>query len=61
VLLHLIIAYSFPDLVKAFLQQHGFKIRRAENLEAALLEVCGCVTEGMARAWFKHAGYMWND
>ena len=47
-------------IVKAFLQQHGYEIRNDDNPEGALLEACGCVTGEMAKAWFRHAGYMWN-
>jgi hypothetical protein len=50
-----------PITVKAFLHRYRYEICSDDNPEMALMEACGCVTAEMAQAWFKHAGYVWND
>jgi len=53
---------SIEDItVKAHLRRYGFLMRQDDNPEMALMEACGCITGEMARAWFRHAGYMWNE
>lgn len=53
--------YAVVMTGKSYLHANGVLIRASDDPIATLLDTVGCITEAMAVAWFRHAGYMFGN